>query len=727
MTGTLTQLVRLKWLLGQGLAFLSLWTISALDLARGPILVATVIITIAVTVFPRLPAKVPLGVRRFVAPALILVFLGDLILNGRDVIPPMVRLLLILLAIRIITFRKNREDLQLVLLTMFLSVVSGVFTLSILFAVQAFFFAMLSIGVLFVVNLLESMGEPMEADADWDHFSWRDFGEYLRETVTFRAFRSLVLLLVLLLATTGLLFVSIPRVYLDQAIPFLKLPTAGMSGFSDVVRLGDVTSIQEDDSVALWVDVPSLEAVPVDPYWRMLVLDRYAEGAFINSLFFSPDGSRTISHVHSISPYSQSWFAEPNPSKGQWTFYLEEGVSRYLPMLGPFRELKFQGRQPLRANSELLVFRIPESTSSVFSYQVNDFLVSPTIPKSALDEPLLTHEQPENEMVEKQYPFTTVEVPVTPEEQEFLQALLAEIVGDSSGGPEQVALRIMAYLQSTHRYSLSPGGMGYGDPVVQWLRDRRAGHCEFFAGAFTLLARTAGIPTRMAVGFHGGSWNSFEDYFVVRNRNAHAWCEIFDGEKWVRFDPTPGGSGGSNIASTTADRRTFEQESDFDAWVDSLRVMWFRRVINFDDSSQEDMVENFANVFRDASRFVREFFVALWEVFLEWCIALVNFLRESVLAVLLLVAVVISAPFLYRRSGLLWLSINRPGIVDPLRRRAGKELQRLNELTVENHDRERKRESLTARLLEIRFGPNPDPKTSLGLFREVQKFRREKH
>ena len=74
------------------------------------------------------------------------------------------------------------------------------------------------------------------------------------------------------------------------------------------------------------------------------------------------------------------------------------------------------------------------------------------------------------------------------------------------------------------------------------------GHCELFAGAFTLLARTAGHPTRVVGGFVGGTWN--EDYLIVRNSNAHAWCEIFDGaESWLRVDPTmsAGGAGGQSV------------------------------------------------------------------------------------------------------------------------------------------------------------------------------------
>lgn len=719
------QLIRLKWFCGQILALLSLWTISALDLARGPVWAGVLLLTLVVTVWPHLPGRVPLAVRRWLAPVLILVFLGDLILSGRDIIPPMVRLLLILLAIRILTVRRNREDLQLILLAMFLSVVSGVFTLSMLFAFQACLFAMVSIGLLFLVNLLESTGQDGEGGADWERFSWSAFLGDLRRSLSMRMLRSLVVLLVLLMVTTGVLFVSIPRVYLDQAIPFLKLPQAGMSGFSDIVRLGDVTSIQQDDTVAIRVDVPGIESVPSDPYWRMLILDEYAKGAFVNSLFLAQQGSRSFPQVHSLSPFPPGWFMGDNPSSGNWTFYMENGVSQYLPMLGPFAELTFQGRQSIQSNPDVLVFRIPEASSSVFSYQVKDFLVNGEIPASSLDRPLVVDSVPGDDSERERYPYTTLEVPLEPEEKEILDGILAGILEGTEKSPEEVAGKILEYLRKNHTYTLSPGGFGPGDPVVQWLEEKRAGHCEFFAGAFTLLARSAGIPTRMVVGFSGGSWNSYEDYFVVRNRNAHAWCEILDGKSWIRFDPTPGGGRGRGAMAGTLEGGGFQRESDFRAWVDSLRVMWYRQVINFDDSSQQNIIEDFSGFFRSAGEVVQEFFRALWGSLRQWAVATYQTLRESGLAALAGLMVVGLVIFLFRRTGLIWMDVGRIGVSDPLRRRAGRELRRLEGADAVQEEQLRTLKRIREGLLEVRFGPHPETASAIRLFREARRIRRE--
>jgi len=77
--------------------------------------------------------------------------------------------------------------------------------------------------------------------------------------------------------------------------------------------------------------------------------------------------------------------------------------------------------------------------------------------------------------------------------------------------------------------------------VEDFLFVTRRGYCEQFAATFAGMARSLGIPTRVAVGFTWGDWDEARGEYVVRGRNAHAWPEVyFAGAGWVVFDPTPG-------------------------------------------------------------------------------------------------------------------------------------------------------------------------------------------
>ncbi|MEM9691170.1 MAG: transglutaminaseTgpA domain-containing protein [Myxococcota bacterium] len=95
-------------------------------------------------------------------------------------------------------------------------------------------------------------------------------------------------------------------------------------------------------------------------------------------------------------------------------------------------------------------------------------------------------------------------------------------------------------LQRRHPYSLEVQWDSSFEPVLQFVRNGSGGHCEYFASAFALMARTLGIPARVVSGYRVVEYNPVGDYYLVRERDAHSWVEAFiEGRGWVTFDPTP--------------------------------------------------------------------------------------------------------------------------------------------------------------------------------------------
>jgi transglutaminase-like putative cysteine protease len=94
---------------------------------------------------------------------------------------------------------------------------------------------------------------------------------------------------------------------------------------------------------------------------------------------------------------------------------------------------------------------------------------------------------------------------------------------------------------------VASGGFRYSDhpplifpPLVSFVTQTRAGYCQYFAGAMALMLRYLGIPARVAVGFAGGRYNASRHAWLVTDRDAHAWVEVwFKGFGWLPFDPTP--------------------------------------------------------------------------------------------------------------------------------------------------------------------------------------------
>jgi hypothetical protein len=110
---------------------------------------------------------------------------------------------------------------------------------------------------------------------------------------------------------------------------------------------------------------------------------------------------------------------------------------------------------------------------------------------------------------------------------------------------QQWSLYLMGVLQSGgYRYTLEPGS--YGLHVVdELLFDRKLGFCEHYATAYVVAMRSVGIPARVVTGYQGAEINPIDGLQVVRNSNAHAWAEYWDGTgegvgmgRWIRVDPT---------------------------------------------------------------------------------------------------------------------------------------------------------------------------------------------
>lgn len=104
------------------------------------------------------------------------------------------------------------------------------------------------------------------------------------------------------------------------------------------------------------------------------------------------------------------------------------------------------------------------------------------------------------------------------------------------------AIAIQNFLRSPpFTYSLHPTMDGAGQAALtNFLFSTHQGYCQQFAGAFAVLARAAGLPTRLAVGFTTGTPENNGTYQVA-DKDAHTWPEVYFGAKygWLPFEPTP--------------------------------------------------------------------------------------------------------------------------------------------------------------------------------------------
>jgi transglutaminase-like putative cysteine protease len=500
------------------------------------------------------------------------------------------------------------------------------------------------------------------------HADWGQLARRLRQVAEWRLVASALALFVGVVALSGLLFLAIPRFQLENSL-FLErfVPRKAMTGFSDSIKFGDISEIIEDNGVAFDVDVSDPAQAPATPYWRMVVLDEYHNGGFRLS---PPMRSQDIMGKERTASYLIPT-VRGAPGAPTWTFYLESGVSRYLPLLGRFMVLRFRDAQNFRYSPYLGLMALRDEPATMTAYRVEG--MAPDTPGFS---DTLFAARWRNREVRRGVPLQLeLDLPYAPD-----KATVARLAAEIGGGGLDAgtfAQRANAWLQRLHGYSLTPRiPPGPGDPLVRWMASREPGHCELFAGAFVLAARSAGFPARVVTGFKGGTWNAYSGNYTVRNSDAHAWAEIWDARRgaWLRDDPL------APVASEAQEKKgdaalAALMDRSWSARINSIRVFWYRRIVNFDQQSQVDTIRAVRAATDSSGRWLRSAVAEAARRVKAWFAGPWSLARAGRAAGAAAAATALLWALLTGRIRLAAVVASRKA--DPVRREAGRWLRRL--------------------------------------------------
>jgi len=108
--------------------------------------------------------------------------------------------------------------------------------------------------------------------------------------------------------------------------------------------------------------------------------------------------------------------------------------------------------------------------------------------------------------------------------------------------PYDRAVALERYLRDTYTYTLDVSMPPYDRDLADYfLFDLKEGYCDYYATAMAVLARAAGLPARLVVGYATGTYDAQQARYVVTEADAHAWVEIyFPAYGWITFEPTVG-------------------------------------------------------------------------------------------------------------------------------------------------------------------------------------------
>jgi len=345
------------------------------------------------------------------------------------------------------------------------------------------------------------------------------------------------------------------------------------SGFSDNVRLGQIGRIQQSDAVVMRVRLERQGIERSAIRWRGVALDTF------DNQSWSKSNSSQEARAKGERDMIQVDYATGRDSLALQTFYLEPLDSPVI--FGMPRPVGVQGNFPViyRDKFRSLSFQRPFERTS---YRMISDIAVPTPSELRADLASYTDDE-----------FSYLELPAD------IDPRIAELTGrivQNRSNRYDAATAVESYLQNNFGYTLEQKAGG-SQPLSDFLFNIKEGHCEYFSTALAVMLRTQGIATRVVNGFQRGEYNETADVYVVRQKNAHSWVEVyFPGEKaWVPFDGTP-------YAGRESTAGAVGFTSRINQYMQALEAFWIEYFVAYDNQEQRSLYSSVKRGFSDFHR-----------------------------------------------------------------------------------------------------------------------------
>lgn len=380
-----------------------------------------------------------------------------------------------------------------------------------------------------------------------------------------------------------ILFIVLPRVGQLWAVPINN--SSAKTGFSESMAPGDFTELIRSNEIVFRASFTSLkdneQAVPMPPpylrYWRGLVLDSFdgrswSRGKHRRISDYRPSKDTTPKKEEALQvgtiDYSYSIMLEPHRRHWLFTLMAPERLTDSTVEMGFKPQVLLATRLPVTQ-------RIRYNINSAVNYQYS-------IQGLDADTQVRSLQLPESG---------------NPRTRELVSGWV-----NSGLTGKQIVDKALSFYAESFFYTLKPPALGT-DSIDEFLFITQRGFCEHFSSSFVYMMRLAKIPARVVVGYQGGELNDLENYLVVRQRDAHAWAEVWlEGSGWTRVDPTHAVAPNriemgieSGIDESEADSLPAGFSVGFLAklqmrW-DFVSYLWYSQVLAYDNESQKSIFE----------------------------------------------------------------------------------------------------------------------------------------
>jgi transglutaminase-like putative cysteine protease len=490
--------------------------------------------------------------------AYLLFFLIDSTLLSHSLLLALIHFLLFLSALKLLNIANDRDYLLLFFISFAELLTASVLTADMVFLICFLIFLFFGAGSLILFEM-RSSNARVQAEAKVQPFvenpKFQGTGLELFSPFPAGLFSIIAVGITLLILAGAIpLFFLLPRISTaSHRQPSGK--TQFISGFSKRVELGQIGSIKKSDTIVMRIktDRTPSELSP-DLKWRGLALDHYDGKSWSQS-----------EEIRDLIPVEGRFYRLEDIAQGtDWihqTFFMEALST----------DVVFAAHKALAVSSDIGLLQ-RDATESLYTapHRQNKLRYS------VISDPI--HPDPTHISDQDPIPSKILRTYLQLPANDSRIADLAEHVTKTVPKRFDKARAIEQYLRTHYTYSLTLRGMPNSkDPLAMFLFDVRAGHCEYFASAMTIMLRQIGIPARLVNGFRAGEYNRLGRNWIVRQYDAHSWVEAyFSPYGWIEFDPTPPDPRHSRSALMNLLANL----------TDTLSLGWWDGIVNYDSSKQ---------------------------------------------------------------------------------------------------------------------------------------------
>lgn len=471
--------------------------------------------------------------------------------------------------------KTNRDYAQMLILSLLTMVATALMCVEVWFAAIFLLYLILAAYTLMVFTLKRGLDAAANARLSSEisplapqQIAWNVTRDWPARTLRWR----LTLIMLSMLLTGLFVFLIAPRAS-HLADSTLGAPPAS-TGWSTMVRLGDVKQIYQSNNVAMKVRVSNLPEGPLPKaltYLRGLSYTRYQNSGWVrmtyNNEVYHPNSEILGSAVVQEVTITRSLMPTVFSSYPTFAIEAERGTVRVEPDLS----ITLSGSGTPSGIMKYTAYFWPDPLTEDQRWYLQRG--SPYLDESPQQWVQTTDRVREKarqwcaDLLEQRWQY--------PEKRDELDLAIARRIRD------------MLSREYTYTLDLSEANQD-SDGVDDFLFQMKKGHCEYFASAQAVMCCSLGVRARLATGFHPHEFDRSTGEITVRDSDAHAWCEVFTpSSDWVIMDPTPAGA-------ETKNDGWWQAIKNF--WT-SAKFLWYENVVGYGTKSRKNLGKQLAGLF----------------------------------------------------------------------------------------------------------------------------------